>query len=160
MKLKRRIEGRTNYKARINLLKSGKARIVFRKTNRYIIGQYTKSKEAKDYVVLGITSKSLLNYGWAESSKGSLKSLPASYLTGFLLGKKILDRDENEGIFDLGLSRSIPKSRAYAFLEGVHDSGVKIKVDRKMFPDEKKLKKSSGKVDFSKIKENIEEKFI
>tara|TARA_Y100000310_G_C20674885_1_gene812425 strand:+ start:1442 stop:1915 length:474 start_codon:yes stop_codon:yes gene_type:complete len=153
MKNKRRIKGNTDYKARINLLKSGKARIVFRKTNKYIIGQYIKSKEAKDSVVLGVTSKNLLEYGWPESKLGSLKSLTASYLTGFLLGNKILKTDEVEGIFDLGLLRSIAKSRPYAFLKGVFDSGVKIKVEGKMFPDEEKLKKEN--VDFDKIKENI-----
>ena len=74
MRLKRRFQGKTDYKARIILLKSRKARIVFRRTNRYIIGQYVKSKEAKDYVVVGITSKELLKYGWHETRKGSLKS--------------------------------------------------------------------------------------
>ena len=159
MKAKRRTRGKTDYKARIKLLKSRKGRIIFRKTNKYIIGQYIKSKEAKDYVVLGVTSKNLLNYGWPESSKGSLKSLPACYLTGFLLGNKILDKDEKEGIFDLGLLRSIPKSRAYAFLKGVSDSGVKIKVGEKMFPQEGRIKKISwAEIDFNKIKKNIEGK--
>lgn len=161
MKLKRRIKGKTDYKARINLLRSGRARVVFRKTNRYIIGQYVKSREAKDYVVLGVNSKDLLNYGWPDFSRGSLKSLAASYLIGFLLGKKILDRDEKEGIFDMGLSRSIPKSRAYAFLKGVVDSGVKIKIKEEMFPNEERIKKSLKiAIEFDKIKENIEKKFI
>ena len=159
MKAKRRTRGKTDYKARIKLLKSRKGRIIFRKTNKYIIGQYIKSKEAKDYVVLGVTSKNLLNYGWPESSKGSLKSLPACYLTGFLLGNKILDKDEKEGIFDLGLLWSIPKSRAYAFLNGVSDSGVKIKVEEKMFPQEGRIKKISvAEIDFNKIKKKIEGK--
>ena len=35
---KRRYEGKTDYKARFFLLKSGKPRVVFRKTNRYLLG--------------------------------------------------------------------------------------------------------------------------
>ena len=106
MKLKRQNEGKTDYKARIGMLKSRKGRIVFRKTNKYIIGQYVESREAKDNVVAGANSKELLNYGWPESAIGSLKSLPASYLTGFLLGKKLSDKEIKECIFDIGLIRN------------------------------------------------------
>ena len=94
MMKRRKQEKKTDYKARLNMLKSGKGRIVFRKTKRYIIGQYIKSEEAKDSVIIGLTSKELLKYGWPASLEGSLKSLPACYLAGFLLGKKILDKEE------------------------------------------------------------------
>jgi large subunit ribosomal protein L18 len=162
---RRRMEFKTDYKARLKLLNSGKNRIIFRKTGRYIIGQYVKSEEAQDYVILGVTSKDLLKYGWPESLQGSLKSIPASYLTGFLLGKKILDKDEKaEAIFDIGLLRSIPKSRVYSFLKGVSDSGIKIKYKEEMMPDENRLRgrhlKNSIAENFNKIKENIEEKFV
>src|SRR3989344_7175637 len=143
MKLRRRIEGKTDYKARIGLLKSGKNRIVFRKTNKYIIGQYIKSEEARDFVIVGTTSKDLLKFGWLETKKGSLKSIPACYLVGFLLGKKIIDKDFKEGIFDIGLSRNKTKSRAYSFLKGVVDAGVKVNCNEKMFPEEKRIKTSN-----------------
>jgi len=161
VKKRRRREGKTDYKARINLLRSGKARIVFRKTNRYVIGQYIKSKEAKDYVVVGLTSKKLLKYGWPQSALGSLKSLPACYLTGFLLGKKILDKGKEEGIFDIGLLRSIAGSRVYSFLKGVVDAGVKVGYKEEMFPEKERIegKHLKSKIDVNKIKENIEGKF-
>ena len=85
---RRRKEYKTDYKKRFALLKSGLPRIIFRKTNRYLIAQYVKSKEAQDAIVLGIDSKELLKYGWPE--KESIKSSPASYLTGYLFGKKSL----------------------------------------------------------------------
>ena len=75
---RRRKEAKTDYGIRLKLLKSGVPRIVFRKSNRYIIAQYVTSNEAQDRVVVGITSKILLKYGWPEDMKGSLKSLPAS----------------------------------------------------------------------------------
>lgn len=161
MRLKRRIKGKTDYRARIKLLKSEFGRIVFRKTNKYIIGQYIESEEAKDKVIVGVNSKNLLNYGWPKEASGSLKCLAASYLTGFLLGKKILDREKNGGVADLGLIRSIAKSKAYSFLKGVADSGINIKVKKEMFPEEKRIKTSlKAKIEFDKIKQNIEKKFI
>jgi large subunit ribosomal protein L18 len=165
MMKRRRMEFKTDYKARLNLLNSGKNRIIFRKTARYIIGQYVKSEEAEDYVILGLTSKELMKYGWPQSLQGSLKSIPASYLTGFLLGKKILDKEEKpEVIFDIGLLRSIPKSRIYSFLKGVIDSGIKVKYKEEMIPDENRIKgrhlKNSVPEIFNKIKETIEKKFV
>lgn len=156
---KRRAEGKTDYRARINLLKSGKGRVIFRKTNKYVIGQYVKSKEAKDSVIVGVTSKKLLQYGWPETGKGSLKSLPACYLTGFLLGKKILNKNYKEGVFDIGLLRSIAKSRVYSFVKGVIDAGVDIKSKKEIFPDENRLKGRHLKISlgFDKIKEKIGE---
>jgi len=153
---RRRHEGKTDYKARLNLLKSGLPRIVFRKTNRYIIGQYVESKEAKDKVIIGIDSKQLIKYGWP--NERSIKSIPACYLTGFLLGKKILGIDGKKTLLDIGLIRNIPKSKIYAFLKGVVDAGVVIQHDKEVFPDEEKLqgKYLKKQIGINKIKEGIE----
>lgn len=156
---RRRRESKTDYKLRINLLKSGKPRIVFRKTNRCIIGQCIISRSAQDYVIIGVNSKDLIFYGWPKEKIGSLKSLPACYLTGLLLGKEMLKKmKEKEYIVDTGMIRNIKKSRIYAFLKGIVDSGITINVKREFFPDEKRLKGENTKVKgiFDKIKENIE----
>ena len=159
---KRRKEGKTDYGKRIKLLSGKKPRVLFRRTNRYIIGQLVKSKEAKDFTVIGLTSKELIEYGWPKDAKGSLKSIPASYLTGFLLGKKMLDKDEKEAILDIGILRSIERSRVYAFLNGIKDSGINIKCEQKMFPEEKRILGKHMKInlEFNKIKQNIEKKFV
>lgn len=154
---RRRIECKTDYKARLLMLTSGKPRVIFRKTNRYITGQLVKSNEARDSVSIGLDSRELKKYGWPDS--GSIKSLPAAYLTGLLLGKKIIDKEGKiNAIFDIGLQRNSPGSREYAFLKGVVDSGVSINCNEKMFPEEsrisgKHLKKS---IEFEKIKSKIE----
>jgi len=140
-----------------------KPRIVCRKTNKYIIGQYVESREAKDKVIVGIDSRELLKYGWPESARGSLKSLPACYLTGLLLGKKVADiKDKAEGVFDMGLLRNVPKSRAYAFLKGVIDAGIDAKAKEEIFPEEGRLKGShlKNKIDIEKIKGKINQKFV
>jgi len=163
IKKRRKLEGKTDYKARIALLKSNKPRVVFRKSNRYVIGQFIKSKEARDTIIVGVNSKQLMGYGWSKDAVGSLKSIPACYLTGFLLGKKVLDKDkETDTIFDTGLLRSLKKSKIYAFLKGVKDSGLNVKSGKDIFPDEKKLQGEfmKNKVDVSQIKLNIEKKFV
>lgn len=134
---RRRKEGKTDYKMRMVLLKSKLPRIIFRKSNKYIIGQYVISKEAQDFVLIGVNSKMLLGLGW--KSEGKLKSKEASYLTGYLLGRKIIDKEGKiKAIFDIGLNRNVPKSREYAFVKGVKEAGVDVPCSEKMMPEIKK----------------------
>jgi len=157
---RRRRESKTDYNIRIKLLKAEVPRVVFRKSNRYIIAQYVMSNEARDSVVAGITSRILLKYGWPEDMKGSLKSIPASYLTGFLLGKIIIEKKLETPIVDIGMIRSVNKNRAFSFVKGLVDAGVKIKYGEEAFPNEERIKGKNLKRDFSvsfaKIKKQIE----
>jgi large subunit ribosomal protein L18 len=142
------------------MLKSGKPRLVFRKTNKYIISQYVISEEAKDKIIFGITSKKLLEYGWPESFKGSLKSVPASYLTGYLMAKKIKEKKLETPIVDFGMLRKLHKSKLFAFLKGIIDGGIEINCKKEAFPEEERIEGKSLKEDFSKqfneIKSKIE----
>ena len=155
---KRRKANKTDYLKRINLLKSGTPRVVFRKTNKYILSQYVTSKEAQDKVIMSINSTDLKKYGWPQEFQGSLKSIPASYLTGFLIGKKIIKQKLENPIVDLGMIRILYKTKVYAFLKGLKDSGVEIKCDEKMFPEEERIKGKNLKKDFSKTFEKIKSK--
>src|SRR3990167_6861646 len=78
---RRRLEAKTDYTSRLALIKSGMPRLVVRRTNRYIVAQVIKTDLAQDSIVVGVISRDLINSGWPENKKGSLKSLPASYLT-------------------------------------------------------------------------------
>ncbi len=145
----RRIKSKTNYNKRLKLLKSEKPRLVIRKTNKYIILQIIQSQNAKDKIIAGITTKELLKQGWPEEKKGSLKSLSAAYLGGYLLGKK---SEIPEVILDTGLIPNTKASRVYAALKGISDAGIKINFDEKIIPSEEKLKQ----FDFiDNIKNNI-----
>ena len=137
---RRRREGKTDYVARLALLKSEKARIVIRKTNCYIIGQVVVSDSAQDKTMIYTNSKELLSHGWPEKMKGSLKSLPACYLTGFMLGKK--SKKIKEGILDAGMHRNMGKSRIYAFSKGLIDSGFKLACSDKVLPTDAELNKN------------------
>lgn len=155
---KRRKERKTDYLKRLNLLKSGKPRIIFRKTNNLVIAQYVSSDETRDKIEIGVTSKNLLNFGWPKEMRGSLKSLSASYLVGFLIGKKIVNEKKEIPVVDLGMIRNVHGSRIYAFLKGLVDAGVKVKHDEKVFPKEERLQGKHMKNDFSKIFNEIKSK--
>lgn len=152
---RRRSQGVTDYKARKSLLQSGIKRVIFRKTTRYIIGQILESFEAQDKVVVSYNSKELLNNSWPKEMEGSLKSLPASYLTGFLLGKEAMKAKINKGILDIGLNRNVPKSRIYAFANGLLDSGFEMPINKKMLPEKERIEGKHMKGDIKSIIEKI-----
>jgi large subunit ribosomal protein L18 len=155
---RRRIEGKTDYAKRLKLLKAEAPRIIFRKTNRYIIAQYVTSKEAQDKVEIGMTSKDLKKFGWPEEFDGSLKSLPAAYLTGLLIGKEIMKKKLKAPIVDFGMMRVISGNRGYAFINGLADAGVKVKCGEEQFPEEDRVSGKNLKEDFSKIFKEIKSK--
>ncbi len=153
---RRRLEKKTDYKARFTLLKSGKTRLVARKSNRYIIAQLVETEQAQDKVLGGVTSKLLLNKKWPEKSTGSLKSLQASYLTGLLIGKLAKEKNVSSAIFDIGMNRNVHKSRLYALLKGALDSGLKIAHDPKALPTDQDIQKNEKLKDLiKKLKEEI-----
>jgi len=137
---RRRLENKTDYKSRLALLKSGKPRLVIRKTNKYILMQVVESEVAQDKPILTVSSKELLSKGWSKENSGSLKSLPASYLTGFLLGKKLNGKIKNL-VLDTGMYRNTGKSRLYSALKGAVDAGLEIPHSKDIFPEEEDLKK-------------------
>lgn len=155
---RRRKEHKTDYLKRIKLLKSSSPRVVFKKTNKYIMAQYVKSKEAQDKIEIGVSSKILIKYGWPKEFRGSLKSIPASYLTGLLIGKKILGKKLEKPIVDFGMIRVLHKNRTFAFLKGLKDSGIKVECEEEFFPNEDRIKGVHLKKDFSKIFEEIKSK--
>ncbi len=156
---RRRRENRTGYKKRLDLLKSERPRVVFRLTNKQAISQYVTSSNAQDKVEISLNSQELMKYGWPKEFAGSLKSITACYLTGYLMGKKILKENP---ILDFGMLRMLHKARPYAFIKGLIDAGVKIPCKEEAFPEEERIKGKSMKKDFSaefeKIKSEIDSK--
>ena len=148
---RRRLEAKTDYKARLALLKSEKPRIIIRKTNRYIIVQIVKSEIAQDKILAGNTSKTLLSQGLSEDAKGSLKSLGAAYLTGFLVGKQAIKLGIDEAILDAGMNISVKNSRIYAALKGAIDAGLKVPHNKEVFPSIESIKTEKLSKIFDKI---------
>lgn len=135
---RRRRENKTDYGARLQMLKSYVPRLVIRRTNKYIIIQLVSTEEAKDKVLSGVTSKELLENGWDTKLAGSLKSLPAAYLTGILMAKKLGKAKEKYAV-DLGMARNIKGSRIYASVKGLVDGGLNVSAGEKCFPTKERI---------------------
>lgn len=135
---KRKREGKTNYKKRPRLLLAKKPRLVIRITNKKIITQITDFNAAGDNILTGIDSTVLKKYGW----NFSCKNLPAAYLTGYLIGKKALQKGIKEAILDLGFKPPIKGNKIYACLKGALDAGLNIAHSKEVFPSEERI---SGK---------------
>ena len=155
---RRRKEFKTDYKKRMNLLKSEKPRVVCRITNRYIIAQYVESYEAQDKIILTVNSKDLLKHGWPENAKGSLKSIQASYLTGYLIGKQIKNKKLENPIADFGMQRMIYNTRVFGFIKGLIDAGLEVQCKEEALPAEDKIngEHQKNKIKVEEIKSKID----
>ena len=153
---RRRRENKTDYKARRILLTSGLPRIVVRRTNKYFILQAVESNEAQDKVIATMTSKELLKNGWNDKMGGSLKSIPAGYLTGLLLAKKL---GKGKYIMDLGMTRTLKGSRVFAVVKGLIDGGLDVPANESVFPSKERLNgehlKDEVKTMISKVREKL-----
>lgn len=133
---RRRRKGKTDYRKRLALLKSGKPRFVVRRTNKRLIAQLFEFDRAGDRVRVSADSKELARYGW----NASHTSTPAAYLTGFLCGLKSMKEGVREAVLDLGLITPVHGSTPFAVLKGAVDAGLSIPHEAKAFPKEERLK--------------------
>lgn len=138
MKFRRRREGKTDYKGRLALLKSGKPRLVVRKSLKYIRAQIIEFDDRGDKTVVTATSVSLPAMGW----QFACDNTPAAYLTGLLVGRAAKAKKIGSIVFDIGLYPSTKGSRVYTVVKGVIDAGIDVPCDAKMFPSENRI---SGK---------------
>lgn len=136
VRYRRKREGRTNYKKRLELLKGKTERLVIRKTNTQILLQLVQYSEEGDKVLITVQSKELQKKGW----KHSCKNIPAAYLAGMLAANKAKAKGINEAIIDLGLQSPIKGSKMFAAVKGAIDAGLKIKANEEIFPKEERIK--------------------
>jgi large subunit ribosomal protein L18 len=153
MLLKRKKEGKTDYRNRLGLLKSRMPRVAIRKFNKNIIAQVITYNETGDKIESQAHSKELEKYGWSNSKN----NVPASYLVGLILAKK---SKLKEAILDVGLQKPTKGSKIYALLKGCVDGGMKIPHDEKVLPTNERItgKHIQGKdieKNFNEVKEKI-----
>ena len=135
---RRRLSATTDYRRRLRLLKSGMPRAVVRVSNTRTTAQITSYHKDGDVVVATVTGSDLASrYGWpADLSK---KSVPASYLVGFALGKAALAAGHDEAVLDIGLAASTPGNRVYAALRGMVDAGLEVPHGEDVLPDDDRV---------------------
>jgi large subunit ribosomal protein L18 len=128
--VRRRFEGKTNYHKRIKLLKSRKLRVVIRVSNNHTRVQIIQSKRGGDKVMISAFSKELASkYGWTANTG----NIPASYLTGYLVGSRAKKNNIQEAIFDLGIFYH--KNRVLAACKGIIDAGLQVPYHEEFFPE-------------------------
>jgi len=128
---KRRREGKTNYHRRYVYVRSRATRFVVRKSNRYLTLQIIKPTPLGDITLASVhTSELLKKLGW----RGGLKSTPAAYLAGVLLGIKARLMGVEEAVLDIGMHTPSRGSKIFAAVKGALDAGLKIPVNEDMIP--------------------------
>jgi large subunit ribosomal protein L18 len=120
--MRRRREARTDYHQRLRLLKSGKPRLVARKSNKHMTAQLIVTGPQGDETIASAHSSDLEEFGW----EAPTSNLPAAYLTGLLAGKRAIAAGLEEAVLDIGLNTATPGSKVFAVQEGAIDAGVEI----------------------------------
>ncbi|MGC8563340.1 MAG: 50S ribosomal protein L18 [Fervidicoccaceae archaeon] len=134
---KRRREGKTNYRKRYVQVLSKKPRLVVRRSNKYIEAKIVDFNIKGDIVKVSAHSIELIDkYGWL----GSGSSTMAAYLTGYLLGKRALEKGIQEAVPDIGLRSPTKGSRVFAVIKGAKDAGLNVPASEEVFPGEDRIK--------------------
>ena len=144
--LRRSREEKTNYRKRKGLLISRRDFISVHISNENTLVQIHTPEINGDKILASAHSRSLLNMGW----KGSRKSIPAAYLTGYLAGKKAMTKGVKDAILYTGTRKYT--QRIAAALKGVIDAGLKVPADKETFPNEERIK---GK--YLKVTNNVDQ---
>ncbi|MFH2106582.1 MAG: 50S ribosomal protein L18 [Candidatus Micrarchaeota archaeon] len=130
VKFRRRRSGRTNYRKRLNLVKSGKTRAVVRRSNRSILIQFINFDPVGDKTLVSFNSlllKKLFNWP-AKRNKYT------AYLAGLYAGKQAKAKGVSEFVLDMGMHVPSKGAIVFAALKGLVDSGLKTSVGEDMLP--------------------------
>lgn len=150
--LRRLREEKTNYKKRGTMLMGKREFITVNITNENTQVQILKPEMTGDKVIASAHSRYLVQKGW----KGSRKSIPAAYLTGYIAGKKALGKGSNGAILYTGTKKYT--QRMAAALKGVVDAGLEVPADSETFPPVERINGEhlAIKNDISQIKSTID----
>ncbi|EJW04197.1 hypothetical protein EDEG_01515 [Edhazardia aedis USNM 41457] len=180
VKKRRRREGKTDYKQRRKLLTQDntrygvyKSRLVVRFTNTKVICAVVRPTYSGDNILCYADSTELKKYG----INFGLTNSSAAYLTGFLLGQRVLEKfsmkecgfgnneelgdyfvqEENddgvkpfECFLDIGLKRATNGAKVFLAMKGASDAGVRVPHSPKRF-----YGAADGEVDVEKLRNKI-----
>ncbi len=135
MKLRRKREGKTDYKKRLGLIKSEKPRLVVRKLSRMITAQIIKYEADGDKTLVTTTSKEIAKLGY----QGNRKNTPAGYLVGLIIAKKAQKAGITEVVPDIGFHAPSKGATIFSVLKGTKDGGLKMNLDEKILPTQERL---------------------
>jgi len=176
VKFRRRRECKTDYEARRALIfqdktkyNSPKYRLVVRLSNRDVNAQIVYATLTSDVVMTAAYSHQLSTYGATVYNKAGQKNYAASYATGLLVARRILNKlgldKQYEGqvkpdgadflvkadgaqrrpfqvLLDIGLHYTTTGARVFGVLKGAVDGGLDIPHKNKRFPGYDSVKKT------------------
>ncbi|MBU0591406.1 50S ribosomal protein L18 [Candidatus Micrarchaeota archaeon] len=130
---RRRYEGKTNFAKRLALIKSGKTRMVVRRSNKNIVVQFVDFYPNGDKTILTINGNHLAKtYKWQPK-----RNVWTAYLVGLMAGKLAQKKGIKEFVLDMGMYVPSKGSIFFAALKGAVDSGLKSKIDNDKVPGDK-----------------------
>lgn len=132
----RKLQGRTQYRKRLELLKGRMPRLVVRKALKNLTAQVVQYHPDGDRVLLTVHSRELAKYGW----KLNRDSVMVSYLVGLLLGKKAVDKNVKQAVLDIAPYNPTKGSRLYAVLQGALAAGMQIPHSKEVLPGEDRVR--------------------
>ncbi|MDD5022825.1 MAG: 50S ribosomal protein L18 [Candidatus ainarchaeum sp.] len=149
---RRRREYSTDYKKRLAMVKSGKVRMIIRKTNKDVKVQFVEFKSAGDNTIAVVDRRVLSKkYGW-----NSKRNSYTAYVAGMVCAKMALEKGVKEFIVDLGLQKASKGSILFAAVQGAVDAGLQTNYDVEMVPKDKiNNVKEEYRQKFEEIKKSI-----
>jgi large subunit ribosomal protein L18 len=152
VKFRRVRNGKTDYRARKQLLISRKPRLVIRKSLKNIRVQIIVPSKTGDVTLVSANTNDLKKYGYT----GGTGNITSAYLTGLLLGYRAKKTGQKEAILDAGLYHTTKGGRMFAALKGAVDAGMEIPHNPEIFPSQERI---TGKHIDAYRKTNISEQF-
>ena len=147
---RRRREQRTDYRKRLRLIRSGKPRLVVRRSVNSMNCQIVSHDPKGDKAIVTVSARNLKAFGW----KARTGNLPAAYLTGMLCGMEAKKAGVKKAVLDMGLQTSTKGSRIYGCLKGCLDAGIDVPHSPEILPPLERIRglhieehsKSGGKL--------------
>jgi len=154
---RRRREGKTDYRSRLKLIRSGKPRLVVRRSLKHTVVQLVGYDEKGDRVLASSTTGQLREMGWTASTGNT----PAAYLAGLLAGRRAGKASVTEAILDIGLIRPSKGAKVFAALKGVLDAGIKVPHSDEVLPAEERIKGDHlRKPEISKMFDEVKQRIL
>jgi large subunit ribosomal protein L18 len=130
---RRRREGKTNFAKRLALIKSGKTRMVVRRSNAGVLVQFVEFDPKGDKTLITVNGAHLVKgYKWPAK-----RNVWTAYLAGLMAGKLALKKGIKEFVLDMGMYTASKGSIIFAAQKGASDSGLSTNFDKGMVPEDK-----------------------
>jgi large subunit ribosomal protein L18 len=163
VKFRRTREGKTDYRARKQMLFSRKPRFVVRKSLKYTSIQLILPEKTGDVTLVSANTGELKKYGY----DGGTRNIPSAYLTGLLFGHRAKKEGHLEAILDIGLYHATKGGIIFAALKGAVNAGMEIPHDPEIFPKEDRIlgkhidkyRKTNTIGVFEAVKQKIQDEF-